>query len=61
LEFWFLVDICLVIPMISNIFCPMHYTAVIDLVFSSIEYIMKDVTHGWLIRYIHTNNAFMFL
>lgn len=31
----------------------MHYTPHVDLAFNSIEYIMRDVKNGWLIRYIH--------
>jgi len=38
----------------------MHYTPHIDLAFSSVEHIMRDVNHGWLIRYIHANGASMF-
>jgi ubiquinol-cytochrome c reductase cytochrome b subunit len=38
----------------------MHYTPHIDLAFSSIEHIMRDVNNGWLIRYIHANGASMF-
>jgi len=52
--------ICLVIQIISGIFLAMHYTPHIDLAFSSVEHIMRDVKHGWLIRYIHANGASMF-
>jgi ubiquinol-cytochrome c reductase cytochrome b subunit len=52
--------ICLIIQMISGIFLAMHYTPHIDLAFSSVEHIMRDVNHGWLIRYIHANGASMF-
>ena len=38
----------------------MHYTANIELAFHSIEYIMRDVPNGWLIRYTHANGASMF-
>lgn len=38
----------------------MHYTANIDLAFSSVEYIMRDVKNGWFIRYAHANGASMF-
>ena len=38
----------------------MHYTPHIDLAFSSVEHIMRDVNNGWLIRYIHANGASMF-
>ena len=52
--------ICLIIQIISGIFLAMHYTPNIDLAFSSVEYIMRDVPGGWLIRYIHANGASMF-
>lgn len=52
--------ICLIIQIISGIFLAMHYIPNIDLAFSSVEYIMRDVPNGWLIRYIHANGASMF-
>jgi quinol-cytochrome oxidoreductase complex cytochrome b subunit len=59
-SFGSLAGICLVIQMISGIFLAMHYTPHIDLAFSSVEHIMRDVKNGWLIRYIHANGASMF-
>lgn len=59
-SFGSLSGICLVIQMISGIFLAMHYTPNINLAFSSVEYIMRDVNNGWLIRYIHANGASMF-
>jgi len=59
-SFGSLAGITLVIQMLSGIFLSMHYTANIDLAFSSVEYIMRDVNNGWLIRYIHANGASMF-
>jgi len=59
-SFGSLAGICLVIQMISGIFLAMHYTPHIDLAFSSVEHIMRDVPNGWLIRYIHANGASMF-
>jgi ubiquinol-cytochrome c reductase cytochrome b subunit len=38
----------------------MHYTPHIDLAFSSVEHIMRDVNYGWMFRYIHANGASMF-
>jgi len=38
----------------------MHYTPEINLAFSSVEHIMRDVNYGWLLRYIHANGASMF-
>nr|YP_005090356.1 cytochrome b [Phaeodactylum tricornutum]ADY18532.1 cytochrome b [Phaeodactylum tricornutum]QII42437.1 cytochrome b [Phaeodactylum tricornutum] len=59
-SFGSLAGICLVIQIISGVFLSMHYTPHIDLAFSSVEYIMRDVKNGWLIRYIHANGASMF-
>jgi len=52
--------ICLVIQIISGIFLAMHYTPHVDMAFTSVEHIMRDVNNGWLIRYIHANGASMF-
>jgi ubiquinol-cytochrome c reductase cytochrome b subunit len=38
----------------------MHYTPHVDLAFSSVEHIMRDVNGGWLLRYMHANGASMF-
>ena len=38
----------------------MYYTANIQYAFFSVEYIMREVNWGWLIRYIHSNGASMF-
>ena len=59
-SFGFLAGMCLLTQMISGIFLAMHYTPHVDLAFSSVEYIMRDVPNGWLLRYIHANGASMF-
>jgi quinol-cytochrome oxidoreductase complex cytochrome b subunit len=59
-SFGSLAGVTLIIQIISGLFLSMHYSANIDLAFSSIEYIMRDVKNGWLIRYIHANGASMF-
>jgi len=51
---------CLVIQLLTGIFLAMHYTPHIAYAFSSVEHIMRDVNHGWLIRYIHANGASTF-
>ena len=48
------------IQLVTGIFLAMHYTAHVDYAFDSVERIMRDVNHGWLIRYIHMNGASMF-
>ena len=59
-SFGSLAGICLVIQIVSGLLLTTHYTANIDLAFSSVEYIMRDVPNGWFIRYTHTNGASMF-
>jgi quinol-cytochrome oxidoreductase complex cytochrome b subunit len=38
----------------------MHYTPNVDLAFSSVEHIMRDVNNGWILRYLHANGASFF-
>lgn len=52
--------IILVIQIVSGILLAMHYTPHIDLAFLSLEYFMRQVDFGWLIRYTHANGASMF-
>lgn len=52
--------ICLVIQIITGIILAMHYTPHIDLAFQSVEHIMRDVSYGWFIRYLHANGASFF-
>ena len=59
-SFGFLSGVCLGIQLLTGIFLAMHYTPHIDLAFTSVEYIMRDVNNGWLIRYMHANGASMF-
>jgi ubiquinol-cytochrome c reductase cytochrome b subunit len=55
-----LAGICLIIQLASGIFLAMHYTCHVDLAFASVEHIMRDVSGGWLLRYMHANGASMF-
>jgi len=59
-SFGALAGICLGVQIFTGIFLAMHYTPHIDLAFSSVEHIMRDVNNGWLIRYMHANGASMF-
>lgn len=54
-----LAGLCLVIQMVTGILLSMHYTPHMDYAFCSVEHIMRDVRHGWLIRYTHANGASM--
>jgi ubiquinol-cytochrome c reductase cytochrome b subunit len=55
-----LLGLCLIIQIISGVTLAMHYTPEINLAFISVEHIMRDVSNGWIIRYIHANAASLF-
>ena len=59
-SFGALLTICLVVMILSGIFLAMYYTPHVDMAFESTERIMRDVSFGWLIRYIHSNGASFF-
>ncbi len=63
-NFWYffgsLALMVLVIQILSGIFLTMHYKPDGALAFASVEYIMRDVPYGWLIRYIHSTGATAF-
>ncbi len=50
----------LVIQLVTGIFLVMHYKPDAALAFASVEYIMRDVPWGWLIRYMHSTGASAF-
>jgi ubiquinol-cytochrome c reductase cytochrome b subunit len=50
----------LVIQIVSGIFLTMNYKPSAEHAFASVEYIMRDVPGGWLIRYIHSTGASAF-
>jgi ubiquinol-cytochrome c reductase cytochrome b subunit len=63
-NFWYffgsLALLVLVIQIVTGIFLTMHYKPDADQAFASVEYIMRDVSWGWVIRYIHSTGASMF-
>jgi ubiquinol-cytochrome c reductase cytochrome b subunit len=50
----------LVIQIVTGIFLVMHYKPDANLAFNSVEYIMRDVPWGWLVRYMHSTGASAF-
>src|SRR3982750_4361397 len=50
----------LVIQVVTGIFLVMHYKPDAATAFASVEYIMRDVPWGWLIRYMHSTGASAF-
>jgi len=63
-NFWYyfgsLALLVLVMQIVTGIFLTMHYKPDTALAFASVEYIMRDVSWGWLIRYLHSTGASFF-
>src|SRR5574338_654008 len=70
-NFWYffgsLALLVLVIQIVTGIFLVMHYkpdaslnSAGVPVAFASVEYIMRDVPGGWIIRYMHSTGASAF-
>jgi len=59
-NFGSLAGVSLVIMIVTGIVLAMSYTPHVDYAFQSVERIMRDVNHGWLLRYIHMNGASFF-
>ena len=63
-NFWYffgsLALLILVLQIVTGIFLTMHYKPDTKLAFASVEYIMRDVEWGWLIRYLHSTGASAF-
>jgi ubiquinol-cytochrome c reductase cytochrome b subunit len=63
-NFWYffgsLALLVLVIQLVSGLFLTMNYVPSGAEAFNSVEYIMRDVQYGWLMRYIHTTGASAF-
>jgi len=64
LNFWYffgsLAMLVLVIQVLTGIFLTMNYKPTAETAFASVEYIMRDVNWGWLIRYLHSTGASFF-
>nr|YP_009434591.1 cytochrome b [Traulia minuta]ATE90484.1 cytochrome b [Traulia minuta] len=64
ISFWWnfgsLLGMCLVIQIVTGLFLAMHYTSNIEMAFSSVIHICRDVNNGWIIRTLHANGASMF-
>nr|WGH58945.1 cytochrome b [Urochela rubra] len=59
-NFGSLLGMCLMVQLVSGIFLAMHYTPNIEIAFSSIMHICRDVNYGWLMRNTHANGASLF-
>ena len=63
-NFWYsfgaLAIFVFVIQIVSGIFLTMSYNPSAEEAFASVEFIMRDVYFGWLVRYIHSTGASFF-
>ncbi|MEZ5516613.1 MAG: cytochrome b N-terminal domain-containing protein [Gammaproteobacteria bacterium] len=63
-NFWYffgvLSMVVLVMQLLTGIWLTMNYTASADAAFASVEYIMRDVNFGWILRYLHSTGASAF-
>ena len=63
-NFWYvfgvLAFVVLAIQLVTGIFLTMNYKPAALEAFASVEYIMRDVEWGWLIRYMHSTGASFF-
>ena len=63
-NFWYyfgsIAMLVLVLQIVTGIFLTMNYKPSADGAFASVEYIMRDVNWGWLIRYMHSTGASAF-
>lgn len=55
-----LAALVLVNQILTGIFLAMFYKPAAELAFDSVEYIMRDVSWGWLLRYLHSTGASLF-
>ena len=64
-NFWYFFGVLsllvLVIQLGTGIWLLMSYNATSEGAFASVEYIMRDVEMGWIIRYMHSTGASAFL
>nr|AOY39862.1 cytochrome b [Hypothenemus sp. BMNH 1039837] len=59
-NFGSLLGLCLMIQILTGLFLAMNYCPNIELAFSSVSHITRNVNMGWLIRVLHANGASFF-
>jgi ubiquinol-cytochrome c reductase cytochrome b subunit len=63
-NFWYyfgiLATVVLAMQLLTGLWLTMNYNPSGEGAFASIEYIMRDVEYGWLIRYLHSTGASAF-
>src|SRR5690625_2712393 len=63
-HFWHLFGVLSIVgfvnQLLSGIWLTMTYVPTAEGAFASVEYIMRDVEYGWLLRYMHSTGASAF-
>jgi ubiquinol-cytochrome c reductase cytochrome b subunit len=63
-NFWYffgsLAMVVLANQIVTGIWLTMYYTPIAAEAFASVEFIMRDVNYGWLLRYLHSTGASFF-
>nr|YP_009927068.1 cytochrome b [Indochinamon bhumibol]QNT10764.1 cytochrome b [Indochinamon bhumibol]BCL51426.1 cytochrome b [Indochinamon bhumibol] len=59
-NFGSLLGFCLILQIATGLFLAMHYIPHIDLAFSSVGHICRDINYGWILRTTHANGASFF-
>ena len=64
INYWYgfgsLLGLLLLNQLVTGILLACYYMPSVDFAFNSVDYIMRDVNYGWLIRYMHSNGASFF-
>ncbi|WP_017444288.1 cytochrome b [Gayadomonas joobiniege] len=64
MNFWyvfgFIATVVLVNQILTGIWLTMNYVPSAEGAFASVEYIMRDVDYGWVLRYMHSTGASAF-
>ena len=55
-----LLGLCLIIQILTGLFLAIHYVPNVEIAFSSVAHISRDVNFGWIIRSLHANGASIF-
>ena len=60
-NFWYFFGVLslvvLVLQLLTGVWLTMNYTPSAEAAFASVEYIMRDVEYGWILRYLHSSVA----
>nr|AXS66426.1 cytochrome b [Coleoptera sp. 23 KM-2017] len=59
-NFGSLLGLCLMVQIVTGLFLAMHYCPNVELAFSSVAHICRNVNYGWFIRTLHANGASFF-